>query len=43
MLADVVNQQMKDTAFKGAEFGVNIVPTAKNLKDLNYVFQWYPI
>jgi hypothetical protein len=36
MLADVVNQQMKDITFKGAEFNVNIVPTAKNLKDLNY-------
>ena len=36
MLADVVNQQMKDITFKGADFTVNIVPTAKNLKDLNY-------
>jgi hypothetical protein len=36
MLADVVNQQMKDITFKGADFPVNIVPTAKNLKDLNY-------
>ena len=36
MLADVVNQQMKDIKFKGAEFEVNIVPTAKNLKDLGY-------
>ena len=36
MLADVINQQMKDIKFKGAEFDVNIVPTAKNLKDLNY-------
>ena len=36
MLADVVNQQMKDITFKGAQFNVNIVPTAKNLKDLNY-------
>jgi hypothetical protein len=36
MLADVINQQMKDIKFKGAEFDINIVPTAKNLKDLNY-------
>lgn len=36
MLADVVNQQMKSITFKGANFDVNIVPTAKNLKDLNY-------
>ena len=36
MLADVVNQQMKDITFKGADFEVNIVPTAKNLKDLGY-------
>ena len=36
MLADVINQQLKDIKFKGAEFDVNIVPTAKNLKDLGY-------
>ena len=36
MLADVVNQQMKDITFKGADFPVNVVPSAKNLKDLNY-------
>lgn len=36
MLADVVNQQLKDITFKGAEFDINIVPTAKNLKDLGY-------
>lgn len=36
MLADVVNQQLKEIKFKGAEFDVNIVPTAKNLKDLGY-------
>lgn len=36
MLADVVNQQLKDIKFKGAQFDVNIVPTQKNLKDLGY-------
>ncbi len=36
MLADVVNQQLKEIKFKGAEFDVNIIPTAKNLKDLGY-------
>ena len=36
MLADVINQQLKDIKFKGAEFDVNIVPSAKNLKDLGY-------
>lgn len=36
MLADVVNQQMKSITFKGANFEINIVPSAKNLKDLNY-------
>lgn len=36
MLADVINQQMKDIKFKGASFNVNIVPSQKNLKDLNY-------
>ena len=34
MLADVVNQQLKEIKFKGAEFDINIVPSAKNLKDL---------
>jgi hypothetical protein len=36
MLADVINQQLKDIKFKGAEFDINIVPTQKNLKDLTY-------
>ena len=36
MLADIVNQQLKEIKFKGAEFDINIVPTAKNLKDLGY-------
>ncbi len=36
MLADVVNQQLKEIKFKGADFDVNIVPSAKNLKDLSY-------
>lgn len=36
MLADVVNQQLKDITFKGAEFDVNIIPSQKNLKDLAY-------
>ena len=36
MLADVINQQLKSIKFKGAEFDINIVPSAKNLKDLGY-------
>ncbi len=36
MLADVINQQLKDIKFKGAEFDINIVPSVKNLKDLSY-------
>lgn len=36
MLADVINQQLKDITFKGADFDINIVPTQKNLKDLAY-------
>ena len=36
MLADVVNQQLKEIKFKGAEFDVAIVPSQKNLKDLGY-------
>lgn len=36
MLADVVNQQLKNIAFKGADWDISIVPTQKNLKDLAY-------
>ena len=36
MLADVINQQLKDITFKGAEWDIDIVPTQKNLKDLSY-------
>ena len=36
MLADIINQQLKEIKFKGAEFDINIVPTQKNLKDLGY-------
>jgi len=36
MLSDVINQQMKAITFRGANFNVNIVPSVKNLKDLNY-------
>ena len=36
MLADVINQQLKDIKFKGAEFDINIVPSQKNIKDLTY-------
>ena len=36
MSAEVINQQLKAIKFKGAEFDVNIVPSDKNLKDLNY-------
>jgi len=34
MLADVINQQLKDIKFKGAEFDIDIVPTQRNLRDL---------
>lgn len=36
MLADVINQQLKEIKFRGAEFDVDIAPTVKNLKDLSY-------
>jgi hypothetical protein len=36
MLADVINQQLKEIKFRGAEFDIDIVPTAKNIKDLMY-------
>jgi hypothetical protein len=36
MLAEVINQQLKEIKYKGADFDVNIVPTQKNLKDLAY-------
>lgn len=36
MLADVINQQLKEIKFRGAEFDIDIVPTAKNIKDLVY-------
>ena len=36
MLADVMNQQLKDIKFKGAEFDVNIEPSQKMMKDLTY-------
>lgn len=36
MLADVINQQLKEIKFKGADFDINIVPSQKNLKDLTY-------
>lgn len=35
MLAEVVNQQLKEIKFKGATFEINIVPSQKNLKDLS--------
>jgi hypothetical protein len=35
MLADVINQQLKEVKFKGATFDIEITPTAKNLKDLS--------
>lgn len=34
MLADVINQQLKEIKFKGADYDINIVPSQKNLKDL---------
>ena len=36
MLADVINQQLKDIKFKGAEFDINIEPSQKMMKDLTY-------
>lgn len=36
MLADVVNQQLKDVTFKGASDDLVVVPTDKNLRDLSY-------
>lgn len=36
MLADVVNQQLKDIKFKGAENDVTVIPSDKNLRDLSY-------
>jgi len=36
MLEDVINQQLKSIKFKGAEFDINIIPSEKNLKDLQY-------
>lgn len=36
MLADVINQQLKEIKFRGADFDFDIVPTAKNIKDLVY-------
>lgn len=36
MLADVINQQLKDIKFKGAAFDVTISPTKKMLQDLGY-------
>ena len=36
MLADVINQQLTDIKFKGAEFDVNIEPSQKMMKDLTY-------
>jgi hypothetical protein len=34
MMADIVNQQLKQIGFKGANFDIDFVPSAKNLKDL---------
>lgn len=36
MLADVINQQLKDITFKGAEYDINILPSVKAMKDLAY-------
>jgi hypothetical protein len=36
MLEDVINQQLKSIKFKGADFDINIIPSEKNLKDLQY-------
>ena len=36
MLADVINQQLKEIKFKGANFDVEISPSKKMLQDLGY-------
>jgi len=36
MLAEVVNEQLKDLKYKGSEYEVSFVPSIKNLKDLAY-------
>ena len=36
MLADVINQQLKDIKFKGAAFDVEINPSKKMMQDLSY-------
>ena len=36
MLADVINQQLKDIKFKGAAFDVEIAPSKKMMQDLAY-------
>jgi len=36
MLADVINQQLKEIKFKGAAYDLEIVPTEKNYRDLGY-------
>src|SRR6056300_1348336 len=36
MPVDIVNQKLKEIKFRGAEFDMEIVPTQKNLKDLQY-------
>lgn len=36
MSAEVINQQLTQVTFKGADFDVNIVPSDKNISDLDY-------
>ena len=36
MLPEVINQQLKEIKFKGANFAIEISPTAKNRSDLAY-------
>lgn len=38
MLADVINQQLKDITFKGAEFEINFAPSKENYDELNAHF-----
>lgn len=35
MLADIINQQLKEIKFKGATYDIEFQPTTKNLQDLN--------
>jgi hypothetical protein len=36
MMAEIINNQLKDIKFKGATFDVDVVPDARNLEELSY-------